>query len=503
MDEKVIKGGEKLSFNEKGQTTGIQYALIILVIISLIGSWMAVYYAGQTSVPEDLATKSDIESLSSSMSSKINSLSNTLSSLSDSVSNIEEKIGAVSGARFSTSVNSPTVGVGETAEIKATVTNTGNESGTESFTLTVGGEEVSSEEVTLNPGETKAFTFEVEKDQSGSYDIEFDGSVGTLTIQPPIEPHVLKMGYSRSVHNAPFRMAKNYLPETMTVEWVDLGEYGMGRAAALAQGMIVGYSSSIPYFITMLEDDVPVYLLMQTAEGGQAVLAREDSDIQSVEDLEGKTVSAGLFTGTHLFGLSALIEKGIENPMEAINWKDFKSPEAAVIALKEGKVDATIVWEPWASRAIAEGWGRRVPGIYDGAWGRASQGLFMYGPYIEEHPQAVQAWVNTEYEAQQYLIANSKGKGEGDVWLQETMEVSGMDEPTASAALQNAWVDPEAGPSGGPPQVPKLEEWYAMRDLMYEVGMITENVSNETIRSHIDLSYLSNATGKPEDELYY
>jgi ABC-type nitrate/sulfonate/bicarbonate transport system substrate-binding protein len=81
----------------------------------------------------------------------------------------------------------------------------------------------------------------------------------------------------------------------------------------------------------------------------QGLVARKDADIHRSADLRGKRV--GVFRGsTAQFGLLMLMRQhGLQRHQLTMV---FLTPEEQMEALKESKIDAAMVWEPWMQRMI-------------------------------------------------------------------------------------------------------------------------------------------------------
>jgi ABC-type nitrate/sulfonate/bicarbonate transport system substrate-binding protein len=88
----------------------------------------------------------------------------------------------------------------------------------------------------------------------------------------------------------------------------------------------------------------------------QGLVARKDADIHRPADLRGKHV--GVFKGsTAQFGLLMLMRQhGLQRHQLTLV---YMTPEEQMVALKEGRIDAAMVWEPWMQRMI-HGLGARL-----------------------------------------------------------------------------------------------------------------------------------------------
>ncbi|KXB05375.1 hypothetical protein AKJ50_01100 [candidate division MSBL1 archaeon SCGC-AAA382A13] len=167
--------------NNQGQTSNVMYAVLGLVIVSIVLSAVAI--ARMPSVSEDVATKNDLEGLSTK--SDVNSLRDRISSLESGMDDILEALGAETARISVTSVSAPAdVMIGDMATVSATVTNTGGKEGTKTLDLVVNGEVTKSRQVTVAPRETKTVTFKIIKDQEGTYTLNVGGATGLLQVEP-------------------------------------------------------------------------------------------------------------------------------------------------------------------------------------------------------------------------------------------------------------------------------------------------------------------------------
>jgi aliphatic sulfonates family ABC transporter substrate-binding protein len=110
-------------------------------------------------------------------------------------------------------------------------------------------------------------------------------------------------------------------------------------------------------------DDVPlVYLAAEeAAPEGEAILVHQDSSLQSVKDLRGKTLALQRGSNVHYLVIRALEEAGMAYDDVALT---FLAPEAARGAFERREVDALAIWEPMLS-SVRYDLGARV--LRDGA----------------------------------------------------------------------------------------------------------------------------------------
>lgn len=112
-------------------------------------------------------------------------------------------------------------------------------------------------------------------------------------------------------------------------------------------------ASFVPLWEAMQVDpgnDRPAYLMAaDISYGSDGIVARPE--VKSIADLQGKTVGAKLGTVSHLILLEALKSNNLK-PSD-VDIKDV-SNDTAVQLLKQGKLDAAVVWEPLLSQTATE-----------------------------------------------------------------------------------------------------------------------------------------------------
>jgi NitT/TauT family transport system substrate-binding protein len=109
--------------------------------------------------------------------------------------------------------------------------------------------------------------------------------------------------------------------------------------------------------------------------------------------------------------------------------------------LHAGKLHATVLWEPVASRLAKDGLARR---ILSGANFNEKDGSFlvMRAELIKQRPDVVKAWLNAELDAQLYM---SDPKNAADVMKMVMEYTTGMSEEHLWSALYELYPDDQGG----------------------------------------------------------
>lgn len=138
-----------------------------------------------------------------------------------------------------------------------------------------------------------------------------------------------------------------------------------------------------------------------------AVIVPEDSDIQTAQDLIGKTVSVNTLNNTpHLLMLRALENQGVENPQDQISFIEVQFPDA-VGAVSEGHVDAAWVVEPFVT--VGSMFGGTRPMMHpmsETAPNFLISAYFTSGGLIEKRPDVVAAFARAINRGMAFATAN-------------------------------------------------------------------------------------------------
>jgi NitT/TauT family transport system substrate-binding protein len=210
------------------------------------------------------------------------------------------------------------------------------------------------------------------------------------------------------------KLYEKYLPKGSTVDF----ETGLQGAiivnAMLAGKQHIGYLGDMPAIVSTTKQEVADIRIVASIGMGQdqcdILLTRTDAPAfasaeAGIRWLEGKRVAVPTGSCADRFGQATLRKHGVK-PESYMN----QSIEVITGNFRAGKIDASVVWEPVASRLVAEGLARRAAtgvavGESDGAF------LAMRADLIRTRPDVVKAWMNAELDAELYL-ADAKNSAE-------------------------------------------------------------------------------------------
>ena len=137
-----------------------------------------------------------------------------------------------------------------------------------------------------------------------------------------------------------------------------------------------------------------------TTGSGNGIVVPLDSEVNSIQDLKGKTISVPFASTAHGLLLRAIAAQGWDPK------KDVKiiaqAPEVAGPALKSNKVDAHADFVPFAELFPYQGFARK---IYDGAQAKTPtfHGSLASKSYVQQYPEIIQAYLRATIEADQLI----------------------------------------------------------------------------------------------------
>ncbi len=145
--------------------------------------------------------------------------------------------------------------------------------------------------------------------------------------------------------------AENYYAETFEDVEVEIKTFSAGKDLnqALAAGEIDFAIIGAAPVAVGLASQIDYKVLYSTAvlTDSEAMVAKADSGIKSVKDLEGKKVATTFTSTTHYSLLSALKEEGVD--VSKVEILDME-PDKIVAAWQRGDIDAAYTWNPAMAR---------------------------------------------------------------------------------------------------------------------------------------------------------
>lgn len=255
--------------------------------------------------------------------------------------------------------------------------------------------------------------------------------------------------------------------------FVGAGDVITGLAAGELDLAYVGPGPAI----SALAHGAEIRILGQGSQGGAALVARADTPIRSVADLDGRRVVVPTLAGTQDICLRRLLaESGLRDRAEGGTVEILHAPPTDLKALFAARhVDAALIAEPWPSRLLAD---RDTPVrlILDGkqVWRRGrypSSVLVASRAFLSARPELARRWIEG-HEAARRLILAQRDQAAASM---NRMIARELGKPLPPAALERAIANVRYTTEVD------LEALQAFADLMRECGYLQQRLSARSL----------------------
>lgn len=171
-------------------------------------------------------------------------------------------------------------------------------------------------------------------------------------------------------------------------------------------------NGSVQFLATAQDPNIKMYangadsryvLCMDLSNGADGLVAT--ADIQSLDDLAGKSVALDKSASSYYFFLTAL-EQDSSLTEDDINVLDMGDTTEAGLAFMSGNVDAAIMWEPELSEALDEVEGAHALITSADYPGTIMDSLVVNTKYAAENPEVVKAVEEAWYKAIDFMREN-------------------------------------------------------------------------------------------------
>jgi NitT/TauT family transport system substrate-binding protein len=199
---------------------------------------------------------------------------------------------------------------------------------------------------------------------------------------------------------------KKHLPKGSEVEF----QVGLQGAVIVGQMLAdkqqIGYMGDMPSLVATNRPEVAdvrlVAVLGLSQQQCNIFLVRNDapqfsSGKDAIKWMDGKVTSSPHGSCTDRFARSVFQKESVK-PAQYLN----QNIEVIMTNFKSGKLDAAVIWEPTASKIVAEGLARREASGIDFSEGDAGF-LAFRNDLMEARPDILRAWLEAELDAQLFL----------------------------------------------------------------------------------------------------
>ena len=215
----------------------------------------------------------------------------------------------------------------------------------------------------------------------------------------------------------------------VTVNWLQSAGSNKANEALRAGAVDVGSTAGSAALLARSNGSPIQVIDIYTQPNWSALLVPADSDIGSVEELEGRSVAATKGTDPYFFLLQSLAEHGLS--LEDIELQNLQHADGKA-ALESGAVEAWSGLDPMLSTAVAN---ETATIIYDNVDFNTYGFLNATESFLEESPDLAQLVVDTYERARAWALENPEETAE------ILAEVAGIDVAIAEATLERTFID--------------------------------------------------------------
>jgi NitT/TauT family transport system substrate-binding protein len=234
--------------------------------------------------------------------------------------------------------------------------------------------------------------------------------------------------------NAMFLMPDLLRPEGIDAEVVSFPSL-VQRMQAVASGSVDVGNGGLSATMQVATKGFPMAVLADGCDGGWMLLARPG--ITSMAGLAGKKI--GVQNGSiALVSLSwKLRQEGLTDKVQLL----FLDNQDQPVPLARGDVDAICCFEPYATFAEQNGFGKRLWVPYDTPMGKTNLGFVASVPFIKKDPALVRQLVQAHVKATNTMRDNPK------IAVDTTVKQFNMSQEVAEASTRNLFFSADSGPA--------------------------------------------------------
>ena len=218
---------------------------------------------------------------------------------------------------------------------------------------------------------------------------------------------VVRLGNLKFAHYGAVWYMKELAPKYNLKIEEQIFPKGIDIFPAITAGNIDASASAVDGAIAARASGIPIYIVAGFARGGVRIVGRSDLGLKSVADLKGKKVGVPRGGAQELALLAELGQAGL-------TWSDKGDKDVQIFylayadlnqALASKNLDAMSQSEPYASTAIAKGFGTEILKPYDTAMGAPIRSLVITEKLYKERPDVAARFLKCFVEATQLFIA--------------------------------------------------------------------------------------------------
>lgn len=226
-------------------------------------------------------------------------------------------------------------------------------------------------------------------------------TAGTTQTADSALPKEIRVGYFQSPNGELLAKGEKLLEKRFPGVTIKYVQFDVGRDVntAMASGSIDIATIGTPPGTTGIVNDLPykIYYLHDIIGASEALVAKNASGINSIEDLKGKKIATPFGSTSHFSLLSALKQNNISE--KDVTILDMAAPDI-IAAWTRGEIDGTYIWQPAQSKLLSDG-GKVILTSEDVAKKGALTGEFgiVSNDFASKYPDVVKAYIDILDEA--------------------------------------------------------------------------------------------------------
>lgn len=305
-------------------------------------------------------------------------------------------------------------------------------------------------------------------------------------------PDKITIGYLRLPNDEMISMTKDFYSQYFD----DLGietnfivfDSGVEANQAFASGSVdfasMGHTNGVVALSRNL--DVELVWLHQILGDTEGLVVRNDSNIQTIDDLKGKKIATTFASTSHYSLLQILKEHKIEDEVELLDMQTVD----IVAAWGRGDIDAAYTWQPSLGEILKEG--EMLISSEEIAEMGYKTGNIVLGrkEFTEEYPELTVDYIATLIEGGDFYRENPEEAAE------ISAEALGISPEEAMIQMKGSlWLTPEEevspeylGTSGKPGEFSKVMKESA--DFLSDEGILSDTPSQEEFDAFINSSFI-------------
>lgn len=304
------------------------------------------------------------------------------------------------------------------------------------------------------------------------------------------KPQKVRIGYLSLVNAQLITKHLKYHEQEMGVpiEWFRFNS-GRDVNTAMASGSIDFGNVGLPPAAIGIAGGMAYWGILNANVLGDVESLAVRPGINSVKDLEGKTVVAPFGSTTHYLLMRAFTEAGVD--VKKVKVLDM-APGEALASYMRGDVDAAFIWEPSLGQLVAKGAKIILTSSQMGARGAVTWDIISAQPeFARKYPDMVKKFIKSELRAIDYWHQDPEGSAK--IIVEELGGITIQDARRMMAGTQLLDISKQLSPAflgTSKQRGSSADDLVAVGKFLLEQGRIKKAISKEAAEQFIHPEFL-------------